>query len=179
MENVTDNPWEWAVPVLVLIRLRFENQGSLNTAAFFCYNPGTDPLGMNTRDKQEIAQIEGLDFSTPEATQLTFMMLQEEAFNSAPDMIMIVGEGWDFSEDEEAMRQARLGEDVQPKIVKACIYCTIETPSAYFMSTAEVLQDSNGYQTFIPQSLFKFEEVANDQLSGRYARVLPANKLSP
>jgi hypothetical protein len=178
VESLDHNPWEWAVPVVHLFRLKFENRGELPTTAFFYFKPGSDPLGMTTREHEEIMQIDGLDFTTQAATTLTFMMLEDEAFKAGPDMVMIVGEGWDFSEDEEAMQQAKLGEDVQPKVVKSCVYCTIETPSAYYMSTAEVLEDKHGYKTFIPQSLFKFEEISNEQLNGRYARVLPFNKLS-
>jgi hypothetical protein len=178
VDNLENNPWEWAIPVIHLFRLKFENRGTMPTTACFYFKPGSDPLGMTQREHEEIMQIDGLDFTTQAATTLTFMMLEDEAFKAGPDMVMIVGEGWDFSEDEEAMQQAKLGEDVQPKVVKSCVYCTIETPSAYYMSTADVFEDKHGYKTFIPQSLFKFEEVSNEQLSGRYARVLPFNKLS-
>ncbi len=176
MENENE-AWSWAVPILDLIRARFENQRGLDTTAFFYFKPGADPLGMSQREEPQITQIEGVNLSTQEDTQLTFMMLQEMAFEYAPDAVMIVGEGWDFSHDQKAMEQAHRGEEVQPEQVSPCIFCTIETPATYYMSMADVLQDRRGNKTFIPHSLHDFEEVPNEQLQGRYARILPANKI--
>lgn len=178
MNDVSEKPWAWAVPLLYSAQQTMEDHGEIPTTAFFFFSPGSDPFGLSTREQPEITQIDGLILTSPGATAQTIDLLQQMAFEEAPDAVMMIGEGWDFSDDPEAMEAARNGEEVMPTSVKACIFCSIETPSTYYISKADVIEDKHGFKTFIPRSLMLFEEVDNDKLNGRFARILPANKLS-
>jgi hypothetical protein len=178
MNDISDKPWAWAVPILYSVQNTLQEHGVVPTTAFFYFAPGADPLGMNVRDQATLTQIDGVNLTSPEATYQSIALLQQHAFEDAPDAVMMIGEGWDFSEDAEAMERARNGEDVQPSIVRPCIFFSIETPSAYYLSQAELLTDKHGFKTFVPQSLLLFEEVPNDKLNGRFARILSANKLT-
>lgn len=178
MKDISDKPWAWAVPILYSVQNTLQEYGTIPTTAFFYSAPGADPLGMSVRDQPTITQIDGVNLTSPEATHQSITLLQQNAFEDGPDAVMMIGEAWDFSGDTEAMERARNGEDVQPSIVRPCIFCSIETPSAYYLSQAELLTDKHGFKTFVPQSLLLFEEVPNDKLNGRFARILPANKLT-
>jgi hypothetical protein len=177
MSDQNDKPWAWAVPYLYTAQRTLEIYGTIPTTALFYTAPGTDPLG-GTRE-ESLTQIDGINLSSDEATAQSIELLKRAAFEDAPDSILMIGEGWDFSDDEEAMKQAREGEDVQPTIVTSCVFCTVETPRMYYMSKAEILTDKNGYKTFVVRSLAEFQEVPVASLAGRFARILPFNKLSP
>lgn len=178
MTDYSDKPWGWVVPLLYAAQQTMEEYGTIPTTAFFYFAPGTDPLG-NTREEPELTQYDGVNLTTDEYTAQTIELLKQAAFESGPDAVMMIGEGWDFSNDKEAMERAQKGEDVQPEIVTPCIFCSVETPKTYHLSKAEILKDNQENQTFIPKSLANFEEVPNEQLAGRFARILPANKVSP
>lgn len=178
MNDTSDKPWAWTLPLLYSAQNTLQEHGAVPTTAFFYFAPGADPLGMNVREQATITQIDSVNLASPEATHQSIALLQQHAFEDAPDAVMMIGEGWDFSEDAEAMERAQNGEDVQPSTVKPCVFCSIETPNAYYLSQAELLTDKHGFKTFVPQALLLFEEVPNDKLNGRFARILPANKLA-